>query len=234
MLPFMYGSINIDPRIRAIMRKVILELVPNEMVRQIQESFMDRIEEIEMVELLRLDLEHGEKLGVVRIRFLPGGSVHSNGSLGVMQIVNVIEEHESEVVVLVKARAPREFEQMSKQFDLDLVWTTPMKVTRDKIVYSFIGDDDAIRKMVQLLKTFGDTVKLSIQDASFSGSELLSSLTPKQKELMLEAKRLGYYNYPRTTSATDLAKAVGLSRSTVVEHLRKAEIRLLEQLLEGR
>jgi predicted DNA binding protein len=216
------------------MRKVVLELVPNEMVRKMQGSFMDGIEEIEMVELLRLDLEHGEKLGVVRIRFLPGGSVRSNGSLGIMEIVNVIEENGNESVVLVKARAPPEFAHMAKKFDLDLVWTTPLKVTRNKIVYSFIGDDGSIRKMVQLLKTFGETVKLSVQDASFSSSEMLSSLTPKQRELMREAKRLGYYNYPRSISATDLAKAVGLSRSTVVEHLRKAEIRLLDQLLEGR
>ena len=50
---------------------------------------MDGIEEIEMIELLRLDLEHGEKLGIVRICFLPGGSIHSNDSLGVMEIVNV-------------------------------------------------------------------------------------------------------------------------------------------------
>jgi hypothetical protein len=49
------------------MRKVVLELVPNEMVRKMQETFMDGIEEIEMIELLRLDLEHGEKLGIVRI-----------------------------------------------------------------------------------------------------------------------------------------------------------------------
>lgn len=233
-MPFMYGSINTDSRIRAIMRKVVLELVPNEMVRNLQVSFMDGIEEIEMVELLRLDLEHGVKLGVVRIRFLSGGSVQSNGSLGVMEVINVIEKNEGEAVVLVKARAPPEFEQMSKDFDLDLIWTTPMKVNRDKIVYSFIGDDGSIRKMVQLLKTFGETTKLSVQDVTFHGSEMLSSLTPKQRELMLEAKRLGYYNYPRSVSATDLAKATGLSRSTVVEHLRKAEIRLLDRLLEDR
>lgn len=216
------------------MRKVVLELVPNEMVRKMQGSFMDGIEEIEMIELLRLDLEHGEKLGIVRIRFRPGGSVSNNGSLGVMEIVNVIEEKENEAVVLVKAKTPPEFEGMTRKFDLDLVWTTPMKVNREKIVYSFIGEDETIRRMVQLLKTFGDTAKLSIQEASFDNTELLSSLTEKQKELLLEAKRLGYYNYPRSVSAADLAKSVGLSRSTVVEHLRKAEIRLLNQVLDGR
>ena len=105
----------------------------------------------------------------------------------------------NEAVVLVKARTPPEFEQMAKKFNFDLMWTTPLKVTIEIIVYSFIGDDDSIRKMVQLLKAFGETVKISVQEASFSGSEMLSSLTPKQKELLLEANRLGYYNYPRTT-----------------------------------
>jgi predicted DNA binding protein len=216
------------------MRKVVLEIVPNETVRKMQESFMDGIEEIEMIELLRLDLEHGQKLGIVRIRFRQGGSVRSNGSLGVLEIVNVIEEKENEAVVLVKAKTPPEFEELARKFDLDLVWTTPMKVNRERIVYSFIGEDESIRKMVPLLKTFGDAMKLSIQETSFSGSELLSSLTGKQKELLLQAKKLGYYSYPRKISARDLARSVGLSHSTVVEHLRKAEIRLLDQVLEGR
>ncbi len=141
------------------MRKVVLELVPNDMVRILQETFMDGIEEIEMIQLLQLDLEHREKLGIVRICFLPGGSLRSNDSLGVMEIVNVIEKRENEAVVLVKARTPPEFEQMAKKFNFDLMWTTPMKVTREKIVYSFIGDDDSVRKMVQLRKAFGETVK---------------------------------------------------------------------------
>jgi hypothetical protein len=216
------------------MRKVVLEIVPNETVRKMQESFMDGIEEIEMIELLRLDLEHGQKLGIVRIRFRPGGSVRSNGSLGVLEIVNVIEEKENEAVVLVEAKTPPEFEELARKFDLDLVWTTPMKVNRERIVYSFIGEDESIRKMVPLLKTFGDAMKLSIQETSFIGSEMLSSLTGRQKELLLVAKKLGYYSYPRMVNASDLARSVGLSRSTVIEHLRKAEIRLLNQVLEGR
>ena len=49
------------------MREVVLDLVPNETVRKMQETFMDGGEEIEMIELLLLDLEHIEKLGIVRI-----------------------------------------------------------------------------------------------------------------------------------------------------------------------
>jgi hypothetical protein len=216
------------------MRKVVLEIRPNEMVRGLQETFMDGIEEIEMIELLRLDLEHGEKLGIVRIRFSPGASIETIGPSETMEVVNVLEEKEGEAIVLVKAKAPPEFEQMAKRFDLDLAWTTPMKVNRERIVYSFIGDDASIRQMVQLLRTFGETISFSVQEASFNGPQMLSSLTPRQKELLLQAKRLGYYSYPRKSNAGDLAKAVGLSRSTVVEHLRKAEIRLLNHALEGR
>ena len=48
---------------------MIIELSPNEMAREVQDSVMEGIEEIEMLELLQLDLAHGEKMGVVRIRF---------------------------------------------------------------------------------------------------------------------------------------------------------------------
>ncbi len=217
------------------MRKVIIELSPNEMAREVQDSVMEGIEEIEMLELLQLDLAHGEKMGVVRIRFQPGGSVPSLSKLGFMEVINVIEEKEGEAIVLVKARAPPGFKEIVQDFDagLVLVWTAPMKVTRDRIVYSFIGDENSIRKVIAFLRVIGETVKISLQEASFNGEDILSSLTDKQKEMLKEAKRIGYYDYPRAASATDLAKSVGRSRSTVVEHLRKAEIRLLNRVLEG-
>jgi hypothetical protein len=53
--------------------------------------------------------------------FRPGGSVHANGSLGVMEIVNFIEERENEAIVLVQAKTPPEFEGMAREFYLDLI-----------------------------------------------------------------------------------------------------------------
>lgn len=52
-------------------------------------------------------------------------------------------------------------------------------------------------------------------------------LSPRQREAFELARRRGYYGYPRETSATELAADLGVSKSTFLEHLRKAESRLL-------
>jgi hypothetical protein len=60
---------------------------------------------------------------------------------------------------------------------------------------------------------------------------LLDGLTDKQVEALILAARHGMYRSPRLTTAASIADAVGLSRSTFEEHLRKAENRLLTSLI---
>jgi predicted DNA binding protein len=43
---------------------------------------------------------------------------------------------------------------------------------------------------------------------------------------------MGYYDIPRKITSEELAERLGLVGSTVVEHLRKAEQRLMTQLFE--
>lgn len=53
-------------------------------------------------------------------------------------------------------------------------------------------------------------------------------LTVRQREVFELARERGYYAWPRGTTAADLADDLGVSKSTVLEHLRKAEARLLD------
>jgi O-6-methylguanine DNA methyltransferase len=48
-------------------------------------------------------------------------------------------------------------------------------------------------------------------------------LSPRQSEVFLEAVRLGYYELPRRVTVRDIARGIGIARSTAEEHLRAAE-----------
>ncbi len=54
-----------------------------------------------------------------------------------------------------------------------------------------------------------------------------AKLSERQREVFQLARREGYYTWPREVSATELANHIDLSQATVLEHLRKAEAKIL-------
>jgi len=53
-------------------------------------------------------------------------------------------------------------------------------------------------------------------------------LSERQREIFELAQQNGYYSWPRETSAAELAEKVDISKATLLEHLRKAEAKLLD------
>lgn len=64
--------------------------------------------------------------------------------------------------------------------------------------------------------------------------DFFASLTPRQRDTFAAAMHLGYYEVPRRTTHEQLAEELGVSRSTVGEHLRKIEARALATLSPAR
>ena len=58
-------------------------------------------------------------------------------------------------------------------------------------------------------------------------------LTPRQHEVILRALDKGYFDYPRKTNLSALAKELKITKSTLVEILRRAERKTLTSLYGG-
>ncbi|ELZ95911.1 bacterio-opsin activator [Haloferax mucosum ATCC BAA-1512] len=54
-------------------------------------------------------------------------------------------------------------------------------------------------------------------------------LTPRQREAVNLARERGYYNWPREVTARQLAAELDVSKTTFLEHLRKAEAKLMSR-----
>jgi len=72
---------------------------------------------------------------------------------------------------------------------------------------------------------------LTVLPSSVWVNSLFGDLTGKQVDAMLKAHRYGYYNAPREITTESIANGLGVSRSTYEEHLRKAENRIIGNLI---
>ena len=86
-------------------------------------------------------------------------------------------------------------------------------------------------RQVELLTKKRLHVQPLLNTRSVAVPALLSGITDRQLDALLLAARHGMYDTPRATTAAAIADAVGLSRSTFEEHLRKAENKLVHNLV---
>ena len=105
----------------------------------------------------------------------------------------------------------------------------PFEVREGKVRVTLVGDDEQVKEFLENRRV--DYKVLSLTDAKFSLNSPISRLTAKQQEAISLAFRLGYFDTPRKTSADELAQMIGLSSSTLAVHLRRAERRLLAEML---
>lgn len=113
-------------------------------------------------------------------------------------------------------------------------------VARDGTLHVTVhaGDVDGLRDLVvDLSERFGDVrLEYLVQTGAGGGSEVipvdLDRLTDRQREVLLTAHEMGYFEYPRESNATAVAAALGIEPSTFSEHLAVAQGKLFGELLD--
>jgi len=63
-------------------------------------------------------------------------------------------------------------------------------------------------------------------------SSPLASLTDKQESVLRQAYFRGYFERPRQVSASELAQTLGIARATMTQHLRAAQRKVFDELLD--
>ena len=215
------------------MRKLILELVLKPPFSQMLEQAMANVESYTLVEMVKIDFEHGIKVGILEVTMKEGLTIEDLTLPPPARVVSVIQSSGRRYTCVVHVQAPREMMATFRDFDLDVIWDTPMGFSGDRVLLSVVGEDGELRKLMPQLNNLGEVKEMHVQPATFHKEDLLSSLTDRQREVLVAAKRYGYYDYPRRMNAEELSRRVGVSKATLVEHLRKAEGRLVASLLAG-
>jgi len=115
------------------------------------------------------------------------------------------------------------------------VHSAPVRIEAGRETWQvvFIGEHDDVEPMLEKVRAEGPakvTVE-SITTTTAAGDvrrRRLDTLTPAQREVFQFARAEGYYQWPRGTSTRALAAELDISKTTLLEHLRTAESKLLD------
>ena len=225
------------------MRKVIIEVNPKFVLkllpRFLPEEFLDNLEYIEGKALLRLDFEKGVKIAIIDVKMKEGKTIKDLKIPDELAVVDVLREKDDIYTCLLRARYKKsllnlaELQPLKVFMSENIIFDFPFIFSKEKIVITVITDNKYLKKVLQVLKPLGFVKNISFQKVTFSEYNILSCLTERQKEIIIAAQKNGYYEVPREITAEELSKKLGISKATTVEHLRKAENRIISHIIAG-
>jgi predicted DNA binding protein len=194
---------------------------------------LDKIESIELLELLKIDFKKRIKMAIAAFIMKEGQTIEDIKMPDIVEIFNVLQKNGDRYICLIKVKYFKRLSSLAKKFNIDIIWDTPSIFTKDKMIVSVTGNEENLKKIHELFKKIGTVNKISFVKSLYNEQTILSCLTDRQKEILIAAKKNGYYNYPRKINSQELSEKIGLSKPTVVQHLRKAEGRIIYNLLTG-
>lgn len=109
----------------------------------------------------------------------------------------------------------------------------PIVFQDDCLTFNMVGDPEDFHTFVSDAAEKGWGLEiLSVCDYNPYVNGVFGVLTPRQKKILLESYRQGYFDHPRRVNAGELAEKMGMHKTTLLEHIHKAEKRLIGHILE--
>ncbi len=108
----------------------------------------------------------------------------------------------------------------------------PIVFENDRLTFNMVGNPEDFSTFVRDAAERGWGLEiLAVTDYIPDVSGIFDVLTSKQKEILLESYRQGFFDHPRRINAGELAEKMGMHKTTLLEHIHKAEKRLIGHIL---
>lgn len=219
------------------MRKITLEInfstLEDIISVNVFTPILSLVDKIEAKSFLKIDLQKGEKIAIVEFTMKSGYVLDDIPFPPFAKILNILAQHENQFLVLFQIRYDtamlRKIHSSFSPYGIEeIFYETPAYLEGNRLVFSILGEKKALSSFLTLLKRItGDLTILRIQDHTYNDESVLSELTDRQKEILIKAKQSGYYEIPRKITTMELAKEFGISKTAILEHLRKAERKIM-------
>lgn len=216
------------------MRKMVVQLAPGPDLQRLMDQQYGNIESLAVLEFLGISHCMELRLALMELRLRPGTAIEEVDFPDKLEIAEVLRRKGNEYLVLGNFWVGEADILPAQSFGMDVVWTAPLTRSRERIVFGCVGSGEDLKAVLEQVRGLGTIEDVKFVVPHLKDERLLSALPGRQREVLLEAYRGGYYDYPRKINAGELAEKMGLTKATVVEHLRRGERRLLAEILAGR
>ena len=191
------------------------------------------IEICDRLEVLgHLSVNDGGVVQLVEIELKEGKSIDQFSNLEFFEIIEQLEENEDGILVTMLCTHPlaRSAIELS-----NIHIQPPYGIDRERgMELRIIGLSSSIRRFVALIRIALPPDSISI--LSINGEEQANSwkgvLTNRQREVLTHAIKRGFYNLTRDITLKELAKEMGMARSTYGEHIRRSESEIMKNILD--
>ena len=213
------------------MRRLVVEISQDEISKfSPSAELLEKIESLEIIYHLRFDKDGFA--GICRIK-VKDSNLDLRKLVGVGGLVRLelLSGDKDEHIVYMETRTRNMV--WFRGPDIPEVYLCPPIEFKDrKLKLTFVGNLNEVKKLLSRAEKVGQKFRIvSLTDARFSPDSILHVLTEKQRKILSLAYTNGYYDVPRKIDSEELAQMLKIVKSTLVEHLRKAEKRLITDIM---
>lgn len=188
------------------------------------------LESLKIVQMLKSDADGYAGICRVKLHQTSKDPTVLVGHIGLRKVQTLSKEKDGSLIAYVEGKTQDRWIQSNPP--KEGYQSPPFELTPKSWRKTLLGTETQIKRMLSKFEKAGLHFRIvSAGEAVFTPGSLVMSLTNGQRKTLIEAYNKGYFDLPRKTGSEKLAKSLGLSKSTVSEHLRKAEKMLLDQIL---
>ena len=183
------------------------------------DTLMEICERIEV--LGHLSTDSGGVTQLVELRINEGHELSEISELESFEVLEMHEEDESGILVSIRCTHPLALSAV----ELSNIYVYPPYGIDSKngLEFRIFGISSSIRSFLDFVRTVMPPDSVSVQTIKNGSQKDFDFLTEKQREVLELAVRRGYYDDNSEVTLKQLADELGIARSTIGEHLKRAE-----------
>ncbi len=213
------------------MRRVTIELDLDEMSKFENNPMLEKIKSLEILQFLKDGPE--EFAAIFRIEFEDQtAKVEDFIDDDILDLQMLDHEKNGAYIYFIKSKPAAHPSIQFDPFAAGGYLSVPFEIRDGRARMSYLGSGKQVKTFLDGIEKAGVKYRVArVSDAKFPQDSPLSRLTEKQRRVLVAAYRLGYYDEPRRISSLELARRMKVGSSTLINHRRRAERRLLAELV---